>query len=158
MDKQPISVRLPAGLYERLRLAAFKLRVPMSKIIIEGIEERVARLETSGKAVTSAAPVSADTLPAPDAGAQDPDAIALLRDRARMLARIVAGSVQVMEAARIEMRQNGSDAAMQWIINAIGPDVKDWEPGEEWDGSESAQAWFDRISAVPATDATTQEK
>ena len=72
-------------------------------------------------------------------------ALATLRRSARILANIVARNHQVMEAARIEMRQNGPHAAMQWILNSI-PDVWD-DPETEWDGKESAEAWFDRTES-----------
>jgi hypothetical protein len=49
MDTQPITFRIPIDLYERLRRVAFELRVPMSSIVLEGTEERVARLETEAK-------------------------------------------------------------------------------------------------------------
>ena len=64
---------------------------------------------------------------------------------ARILANSVARNPQVMEAARIEMRQAGAHAAMQWILNSL-PDVWD-DPETEWDGKESAGAWFDRTES-----------
>ena len=70
------------------------------------------------------------------------DEFAALKRSARILANIVARNHQAMEAARIEMRQNGPHAGMQWILNSLG-DVWD-DPETEWDGEESAQAWFDR--------------
>jgi hypothetical protein len=73
------------------------------------------------------------------------DELAALRRSARILANIVARNHQAMEAARIEMRQNGPHAAMQWILNSL-PDVWD-DPETEWDGRESAQAWFDRTES-----------
>lgn len=73
--------------------------------------------------------------------------LARLRDGAQMLGRIVAQNNRVMEAARIEMRQNGPHAAMQWILNSLA-DL--WDGPEEtvWDGKEPAQAWFDRTEAA----------
>jgi hypothetical protein len=82
--------------------------------------------------------------------AETPEAIteaelARLREGARTLGRIVVGNHRAMEAARIEMRQNGPHAAMQWILNSL-PDV--WDDDETaWDGQESAEAWFDRTEA-----------
>ena len=73
------------------------------------------------------------------------DETAKLRRSARILANIVARNHQVMEAARIEMRQNGPHKAMQWILNSLG-DVWD-DPETEWDGTESADTWFDRTEA-----------
>ena len=74
-----------------------------------------------------------------------PDEFAALKRSARILASIVARNHQVMEAARIEMRQAGAHAAMQWILNSL-PDVWD-DPETEWDGKESAGAWFDRTES-----------
>ena len=74
-----------------------------------------------------------------------PDEFAALKRSARILASIVARNHQVMEAARIEMRQTGAHAAMQWILNSL-PDVWD-DPETEWDGKESAGAWFDRTES-----------
>jgi hypothetical protein len=79
-------------------------------------------------------------------GATGPaDELASLKRSCRILANIVARNHQAMEAARIEMRQNGPHQAMQWILNSI-PDVWD-DPETEWDGKESAQAWFDRTES-----------
>ena len=82
-------------------------------------------------------------------GEQQPEApaaeLAALKRTARSLADIVARNHQAMEAARIEMRQNGPHAGMQWILNSLG-DVWD-DPETEWDGKESAQAWFDRTES-----------
>lgn len=61
---------------------------------------------------------------------------------AQTLARITESYRHVMEAARIEMKQNGPHEAMQWILNSL-PDVWD-DPASEWDGFESAEEWFDR--------------
>jgi hypothetical protein len=50
MDEvQAMSVRLPADLYEWLRLEAFNTREPMSTIIIAALEERRARSGMRGK-------------------------------------------------------------------------------------------------------------
>ena len=59
---------------------------------------------------------------------------------ARALGDVVARYGRAMEAARIEMIQNGPEKAMQWILNAL-PDV--WD-GELWDGQESAHEWYAR--------------
>jgi predicted transcriptional regulator len=45
-DEQPMTVRLPRDLYERLRKVAFDRREPMSVIIIEGARREVARRES----------------------------------------------------------------------------------------------------------------
>ena len=50
------------------------------------------------------------------------------------------------QAARIEMLQNGPHAGMQWILNSI-PDVFE-DDGLAWDGTETAQAWSDRVEAA----------
>ncbi len=77
--------------------------------------------------------------------AAEPDELAALRRSVRILAGITARNHQVMEAARIEMGQNGPHAAMQWILNAL-PDV--WDDDETaWDGKESAEEWFDRTES-----------
>lgn len=95
-------------------------------------------------------PVAADVFAAAYEPAGEPlvmpaGELAALRRSARILANIVARNHQVMEAARIEMLQNGPHQGMQWILNSI-PDVWD-DPETEWDGKESAQAWFDRTEA-----------
>ena len=48
-----------------------------------------------------------------------------------------------MEAARIEMLQGSTEKAMEWILQSL-PDVDDNEPEDQWNGTESAQEWFDR--------------
>ena len=81
----------------------------------------------------------------PVAAAFDPAEVASLKRSCRILANIVARNHQAMEAARIEMRQNGPHAGMQWVLNSL-PDV--WDDDETaWDGVESAQAWFDRTES-----------
>lgn len=47
MDTQPITYRLPAELYERLRALAFKLRKPMNHIVVEAIDKHVTELEST---------------------------------------------------------------------------------------------------------------
>jgi len=86
------------------------------------------------------------------------DELASLKRTARTLANIVARNHQVMEAARIEMRQNGPHAAMQWVLNSLG-DVWD-DPETEWDGKESAEEWFDRTESFyrAAKEAASDEK
>ena len=74
-----------------------------------------------------------------------PDELAAVKCTARILANIVARNHQAMEAARIEMRQNGPHKAMQWILNSL-PDVWD-DPETEWNGTETADEWFDRTEA-----------
>jgi hypothetical protein len=69
----------------------------------------------------------------------EPAAVLLAAD----LIGYVSVLARAMEAARIEMIQNGPEKAMQWILNAL-PDQ--WDR-EAWDGSESAQEWFDRTGA-----------
>ena len=44
------------------------------------------------------------------------------------------------------MLQNGPHVAMQWIINSL-PDVFE-DDATAWDGTESAEAWFDRVEAA----------
>ena len=81
-------------------------------------------------------------IPPPVAAASDPAEADTLRRGARILGSIIARNHQAMEAARIEMIQNGPHAGMQWVLNSL-PDVWD-DPETKWDGAESAQAWFDR--------------
>jgi hypothetical protein len=67
---------------------------------------------------------------------------------AKLLGSITARQYRVMEAAVIEMLQNGPAAAMQqWILNALPPPVDEGD-GLGWDGKESAAAWFDRVEAA----------
>lgn len=66
---------------------------------------------------------------------------------ARTLGKIVTRMAQSMEAARIEMIQNGPELAMQWILNSL-PDVSDEAPEDQWDGKETATQWMDRIQAA----------
>jgi hypothetical protein len=66
---------------------------------------------------------------------------------AHTLGRIITRLGQSMEAARIEMIQNGPEAAMQWILNSL-PDVSDEAPEDQWDGKETATQWIDRIQAA----------
>ena len=71
--------------------------------------------------------------------------LAKAREACRWMGKIVVTQQRAMEAARIEMRQNGPHAGMQWVLNSL-PDIWD-DPETEWDGNESAQAWFDRTDA-----------
>ena len=73
--------------------------------------------------------------------------IARLRSGGRTLGKIVVRLQRTMEAARIEMHQNGPHAGMQWILNGLAPPVDEGD-GLAWDGEESAQAWFDRVEAA----------
>jgi hypothetical protein len=73
------------------------------------------------------------------------DELARLREGARTLGKAVIGQRRAMEAARIELAQGSAEKAMQWILNSL-PDVWD-DPETEWDGKESAEAWFDRTEA-----------
>lgn len=70
-----------------------------------------------------------------------------VQSAAQTLGKIVARMAQSMEAARIEMIQNGPEAAMQWILNSL-PDVSDEAPGDQWDGKETARQWIDRTQAA----------
>jgi len=70
-----------------------------------------------------------------------------LREAARMLGQIVSTDARVMFAARIEMKLNGPEAAMQWIVNGSNP-LADQDAGRPWDGKESAQDWFDAVEAA----------
>jgi predicted DNA-binding protein len=45
METQALSFRLPVALYERLRRAAFDMRVPMNTIVTEAIEGHLNELE-----------------------------------------------------------------------------------------------------------------
>lgn len=70
-----------------------------------------------------------------------------LRNGGRELGKSVVRLTRSMQAARIEMLQNGPEAAMQWILNSI-PDVDDNEPEDQWDGTETATQWLDRQRAA----------
>ena len=74
-----------------------------------------------------------------------------VRSAAQTLGKIVSWQAQSMEAARIEMIQNGPEAAMQWILNSL-PDVSDLDPGDQWDGKETATQWIDRTQAADRAD------
>ncbi|HEY1668468.1 MAG TPA: hypothetical protein VGG54_22485, partial [Trebonia sp.] len=63
------------------------------------------------------------------------------------LGKVVSQQADTMYTARIELRQNVPAKAMDWILHSI-PTVWDGDPGTEWDGSESAQAWWDRTDAA----------
>ena len=66
---------------------------------------------------------------------------------AQTLGKVIVRMSQSMEAARIEMIQNGPEAAMQWILNSL-PDVSDEAPEDQWDGKETATQWIDRMQAA----------
>jgi hypothetical protein len=85
--------------------------------------------------------------PPPVAAASGPlvmpaDEFAVVKSACRMLAKAVTGQNRAMQAARIEMAQGNAPAAVQWILNSL-PDVWD-DPETEWDGTESANEWWDR--------------
>lgn len=73
--------------------------------------------------------------------------LARLRSGAETLGKIVCWQAQSMQAARIEMIQNGPEKAMQWILNSI-PDVDDNDPADQWNGTETAHEWLDRQRAA----------
>ena len=75
--------------------------------------------------------------------------LAILREITLSLASTVARLGRTVEAARIEMRQNGPDAAMQWILNVRTAPFGEGDP-LAWDGKESARHWFDRVTAADA--------
>jgi len=84
--------------------------------------------------------------------------LARVRSGAETLGKIVSWQVQSMEAARIEMIQNGPEAAMEWILNSI-PDVDDNDPEDQWNGTETAREWLDRTaSAYRVTAAAASEE
>ena len=64
-------------------------------------------------------------------------------DACQMLGRVVTGHARAMEAARIELAQGDARKAMEWILNSL-PDVDDNPPEDQWNGTETAQEWFDR--------------
>jgi hypothetical protein len=70
-----------------------------------------------------------------------------LRSGAHTLGHMVTHMSRTMRAAQIEMRQNGSAKAIEWILNAI-PDVDDNDPADQWNGTESAEEWLDRTAEV----------
>ena len=76
---------------------------------------------------------------------------------ARILADVVTQNRRVLEAARIECLQNGPAKGMEWVLES-NPDVWDGKPGTEWDGHETAQQWFDRVTAAVETAATAGEE
>jgi len=66
-------------------------------------------------------------------------------DACQLLAQVLTGHGRAMEAARIELAQGSAEKAMQWILNFL-PDV--WDDEEtEWNGTETAQEWWDRTDA-----------
>jgi hypothetical protein len=69
--------------------------------------------------------------------------VARLRSGGETLGRIVVRMSRSMQAARIDMLQNGPKAGMQWILNSL-PDVDDNDPADQWDGKETAAEWLDR--------------
>ena len=81
-----------------------------------------------------------------DGAADRETADASLRNGAITLGRVVTVQARTFEAARIEMLQNGPEAAMQWILNSI-PDVDDNDPEDRWNGTESASEWYWRTEA-----------
>jgi len=92
------------------------------------------------------APPVAAALDRPEPLAMPQDEHAALKRSCRLLANIVARYSLVLEAARIEMLQNGPHAGMQWILNSL-PDL--WDDDENaWDGQEPARSWFDRTDAA----------
>lgn len=72
-----------------------------------------------------------------------PEDVARLRSGAETLGRVVVHMSRSMEAARIDMLQNGPKAGMQWILAAV-PDVNDNPADLQWDGRETASEWLDR--------------
>ena len=70
-----------------------------------------------------------------------------VQSAARTLGKVITRLAESMEAARIEMIQNGPEAAMQWILNSL-PDVSDEAPEDQWDGKETATQWIDRTQAA----------
>lgn len=73
-----------------------------------------------------------------------------LRDACRLLGKVVHRDCRILEAARIEMHHNGPHAAMQWVLNSLdGVLDEDWG-ALKWDGTESAQEWFDRVCEADA--------
>jgi hypothetical protein len=75
------------------------------------------------------------------------DEVRKLRNACRTMGKVITGMARSMEAARIEMLQNGPEAAMQWILNSI-PDVDDNDPEDQWNGTETAGEWLDRQQAA----------
>jgi len=73
--------------------------------------------------------------------------LARTQSAAQTLGKVVCWQAQSMEAARIEMIQNGPEKAMQWILNSI-PDVDDNDPADQWNGTESAAEWIERQQAA----------
>lgn len=59
---------------------------------------------------------------------------------AQTLGRTVVSQARSLYAAWIEVARGDLHAASQWVLNSV-PDVWDDEP---WNGTETAQEWFDR--------------
>ena len=75
--------------------------------------------------------------------------LAALRESGRMFAKLASRYGRVMEAALIELHQNGAETAMRWILNASEPPADEGD-GLGWDGRESARQWFDRVMTADA--------
>jgi hypothetical protein len=75
--------------------------------------------------------------------AAGPEEITKLQNACQVMGKIITGNARAMEAARIELAQGSAEKAMQWILNSL-PDVPDGDPGDQWNGTETADEWFDR--------------
>lgn len=75
-------------------------------------------------------------------GSQDAE-ITKLQNACKLMGRSITGLSRAMEAARIELAQGSAEKAMEWILNSL-PDVSDDDPEDQWNGTETANEWFDR--------------
>jgi hypothetical protein len=67
----------------------------------------------------------------------------------RTLGRTLDGQCETLAATVIAYRRDGAEAAMQWVISLTeGWLESDLEPGEAWDGVESADNWSLRTEAA----------
>ena len=63
-------------------------------------------------------------------------------DACQLLGRVVTDLSRTLDAARIELVQGKPANALEWILNAAEP--ADDDPEVHWNGTETAQEWFDR--------------
>jgi len=59
------------------------------------------------------------------------------------LGKAVVWQAETLYCAWIEISRGDLPSAAQWILNGI-PDVDDNPPDQQWNGTETAQEWFDR--------------
>jgi hypothetical protein len=74
-------------------------------------------------------------------GGSDVSELERARSGARTLGTVVTALSRSLKAAYIELAQGHPAAAKKWVLNAVPGET--WD-GDEWDGQETAQEWFDR--------------